>query len=56
MLIKIVEWGHRDLNPDPRISLVSVLQSIIIRSVIPNVSARVSSKTTGVPDDSQVTL
>ena len=24
------KWGHRDLNPDPRISLVSVLQLIII--------------------------
>ena len=24
------EWGHRDLNPDPRISLVSVLQLVII--------------------------
>ena len=23
-------WGHRDLNPDPGISLVSALQSIII--------------------------
>ena len=26
------EWGHRDLNPDPRISLVSVLQLVIILS------------------------
>ena len=24
------KWGHRDLNPDPRISLVSVLQLVII--------------------------
>lgn len=26
----IKKWGHRDLNPDPRISHVSVLQLVII--------------------------
>ena len=46
------KWGHRDLNPDPRISLVSVLQLVIILSS----ECALSSKTTGVPDDSQITL
>ena len=44
--------GSPDLNPDPRISLVSVLQSVIILSS----ECALSSKTTGVPDDSLVTL
>ena len=31
---KIEKWGHRDLNPDPGISLASVLQLIITTDTV----------------------
>ena len=29
-----IKWGHRDLNPDPGISLASVLQLVITTSTV----------------------